>query len=226
MLETYTPEQQRAVEEKIKLFEKLKEKDLPDGEWSDRIHAIKNEIWRKRTGYVKENFVELNEKLKKYKTPVERAFRLVFFEYMKIDPKDVEFEFFPNKRRAKAIFIRSHNFCPYQHAFKELGFNSVWYCEFALGKSIESMANEFLLHPEQNKKSSVVFGRNYKDYRTRELGQTEAGIRPYEDECQEYFIERSLQLHDPIRYKAIERVFKTNLKIPYKEAKRIVSYYP
>jgi hypothetical protein len=227
MLETYTPEQQRSVEEKVELFRGLKERGLEDSEWSDRLHQIKNKLWRKRTAYVKNNFEMLKERLKGYKTPVEKAFRLVFFEYMGIEPEDIEFEFFPSRKGAKAVFIRSKNFCPYLHAFKELGLDSAYYCEFVLEKSVESMANEFLLNPEQDRKEGVVFGRNYHDISDMmALGWTGAGIRPYEEECQEFFIGLSLFLNHPVQYRAIRKMFKSNLTIPYREAKKIVTYYP
>jgi ferredoxin-thioredoxin reductase catalytic subunit len=227
MLETYTPEQQIAVEEKIELFRGLKEGRLEDGEWSDRLHQIKNKVWRKRTEWVKNNFEQLRERLKGYKTPVEKAFRLVFFEYMGIEPEEVELEFFPNRKRAKAVFIRSKNFCPYLAAFNELELDPACYCELVLEKSVEKMANEFLLNPEQDNKTGVIFGRNYHDVSDMmALGWTGAGIRPYEEECQEFFIDLSLFLHHPVQYRAIRKMYERNLKIPYKEAKKIVTYWP
>ncbi|MCD6590790.1 MAG: hypothetical protein J7K72_02350, partial [Candidatus Aenigmarchaeota archaeon] len=74
---------------------------------------IRDKIRNKRLGWLEENYERVSKELKNVKTPVEKAFRLVFLEYMRIDPNDLEVTFIPDGGGAEAIYIYSKNFCPY-----------------------------------------------------------------------------------------------------------------
>jgi hypothetical protein len=220
VIKTYTPEQQQEViEEKVKLLRPLID-------WSVNPLKIRDKIYWKRIKWFEENYLRVSEKLKKYPTPVGKASDLVFFEYMGIDPKDIDFTFFPNREDAEAVFIRSKNFCPYLEVFKRFNLRPDYYCHMVLEEPVTDFANAFLA--KEGFKFGVWFGRNYYD-RNLELGlgETGAGIRPCADECQEYFIDRSLQFSDRGRFKAYLEMFKANLKIDYKDARELVGsvYY-
>lgn len=223
MLETYTPEQQSAIEEKYELFKDLE--GCPFGKLSDVEHKIRNKIYWKRIKWLDENFERVSKKLRDCKTPVEKAFMLVFFEYMRIDPKDVEFEFIPKRRNAKAVYIRSNNFCPYHELFtKKLKLDSrksVDYCRYFLEGSVERFANTFLA--KEGVKYGIWFKRNYYDMQDEFLGMgpTGAGIRPLIDHCQEYFIDRS----DYFEFRALEEMCQRNLQISIEDARKIAWFY-
>ena len=57
---------------------------------------IRDKIRNKRLGWLEENYERVSKELKNVKTPVEKAFRLVFLEYMRIDPNDLEVKFIPD----------------------------------------------------------------------------------------------------------------------------------
>lgn len=227
MIETCTPEQQRAIEEKIELLKNLtEEKRMADHKkWRDELNRVRKVKNQKRFGWLEENFEELYKRLKKYRTPVEKAFRLVFFEYMKIDPKHIKYKFIPNREKAKAVFIRSRNFCPYEKAFEKLGIETYYYCKLFLEEPVAEMANKFFI--KDGEKQGVEFGRNYCDSRRSILfNTTTAGIRPYIDECREFFIDEGLKyswnpIHQ-IKYEAYMRMLRSDMTISKREAMKYV----
>jgi len=58
---------------------------------------IRDKIRNKRLGWLEKNYERVSKELKNVKTPVEKAFRLVFLEYMRIDPNDLEVTFIPDR---------------------------------------------------------------------------------------------------------------------------------
>lgn len=211
---------QQAIGEKAGLYACLNDDNL-----SDNLHSIKSAIYKKRIAWLDENFDRVSKKLKGL-SPVEKAFTLVFFEYMGIDPKYIETEFFPERKKAEAVFIRSSNPCPYLEAFKILGFDDKTHlncCKMTLEEPVYYFANEFLRR--DGVPYGVWFSRNYEDWNDIiGLGETGAGIRPQTQECQEYFIDRSLQVSEYFKFRAYEEMFRQNLRINFKEAFDIANY--
>src|SRR3989338_10929909 len=96
---SFTPKQQRAIQEKVDLFREIAERGFS----CDREHSVRTAIYRKRQGWLEENFEQVSRNLQDYPSAVEKAFRLVFLEYMKINPDDVGTEFLPS-RRVRRLF--------------------------------------------------------------------------------------------------------------------------
>jgi hypothetical protein len=202
MIETYTPEQQRAIEEKIELLRPLTD---PSKDKIREIDRIRVHIHEKRMKWLEENYDQVSNNLNGCRTAVEKAFRLVFFEYMKINPGDLECKFFPEGGNAEALFIKSRNFCPYSIAFQKLGSHSTdelsycgMYCKMFLEESVEYLANEFL--QRKGFKYGVIFGRNYKRI-DNYAGKKSSGIRPVLNHCQEYFLDERLNCIEVLVYK-------------------------
>ena len=220
---SFTPKQQRAIQEKVDLFREIAERGFS----CDREHSVRTAIYRKRQGWLEENFEQVSRNLQDYPSAVEKAFRLVFLEYMKINPDGVGTEFLPSRRGAKAVYIRSRNFCPYLEAFRQLGLrpdDSVRYCEMSLAESMTSLANAFLAR--EGFRYGVWFGRNYYDHSDLlALGQDGGGIRPIVPECQEYFIDDSLRFLDPVEFRAYEEMCKSNLRVGYEDARKIAQWW-
>ena len=116
---------------------------------------------QKRVNWLKEHLAEM---LVKYKdlNPEEQAYRIVFFEYMKINPEHSQIV----RVSPKKIMIKSYNFCPYLEACRLLDFDTRHVCQI-IEPSIQKMIE--LINP------NLRFSRNYTN------------VRPHtEDFCEEY----------------------------------------
>ncbi len=122
------------------------------------LEEIKQVIITKRLDWYEKNKDKLNVK----GTEVEKAFHILLFDYMQINPEDIKIV----ERIDNKIVFRSYNYCPILGACKKLGLDTKKVC-----KAInESSVNDFLkkINPK------LEFGRSYEE------------IRPYKDYCKEW----------------------------------------
>lgn len=117
---------------------------------------------RKRVGWLKKNLKRL---LKKYAhlDDLEKAFVILCFEYLKIDPRKQKLtRISPTKLR-----IDSYNFCPYLEACKLIGLDTRFICKEVLESSTQAALE--VINPK------IKFSRNYEN------------MRPHNpDYCEEY----------------------------------------
>ncbi len=150
----FSKEQQKAIIEKLEQLKKVKEGRMN----SDELAKI---ITKRRINWIENN---LERMLIKYKglSPEETAYRIIFFDHMKINPKDSEMiRISPTK-----ILIKSYNFCPYLEACNQLHLDTKFICKEIGEPSINEIAKR--IHPD------LVFSRDYSK------------IRPDNDSCEEY----------------------------------------
>jgi len=146
--------EEKAIQEKLEQFKKVKSNILS-------FKDLEEMIVEKRMKWLKDHLPEMLEKYKKL--PPEKAYRIIYLDYMKIDPKCLKVKIFPDKVR-----IDSYNFCPYLEACKRLGLelDTKFICKEVLEASVQKMVK--IIHPRLN------FKRNYQN------------IRPHCDFCEEY----------------------------------------
>lgn len=145
--------QQKAIREKTNQLKRIKQ-GMPPKELAEIIT-------RRRVSWIKDN---LENMLNKYKglSPEETAYKIIFFEHMKIDPNYSKMKrIFSNK-----IQINSYNFCPYLEACKKLNMEIKFVCKEIGEHSIQEMIK--FINP------NLRFGRNYNH------------LRPNADFCEEY----------------------------------------
>jgi hypothetical protein len=119
-------------------------------EWSE-------EIKKRRLAWFKQHKNSLNLQ----GTEVRKGFQLVIFEYMGIDPKEVDII----DETDKKITYRCYNFCPYFEAIKNLKMDSKIVCSQVTEAPIQSLLD--VINPH------LRLSRNYKN------------IRPYTEYCEE-----------------------------------------
>lgn len=160
----FSETEQEAIQEKLEQLRKVKNHVLTPKELSDIIT-------KRRVSGAKEI---LDEMLVKYKglSPEEQAHRIVYLEFMKINPVFSKVSrISPNK-----IKIESYNFCPYLEACQQLGFDTRYICKETAEDSMHKMIK--LINP------NLKFSRNYEN------------IRPYSNFCEEYI---ELLEHEKVR---------------------------
>lgn len=162
----FSETEQKAIEEKVKQLRKVKQGSLSSQELADLII-------QRRVSWIREN---LDEMLEKYKdlTPEEQAYRIVFFDHMKINPEHSRMV----RVSPRKIKIESYNFCPYLEACRELDLETRFVCREIGEPSMQRMMEII----NQN----LRFSRNYQN------------IRPYNGAfCEEYIelLEPELAIH-------------------------------
>lgn len=143
-----------AIAEKIEQLTKVTIGELSKTELAEIIT-------QRRLIWLKENLEDLREKYKEL-PPEEQAFRIIFFEHMNINPKDLKV----TRVSSNKIMIEGYNFCPYLETYKQLGLDTRTMCKEVNHDCFEKMAKE--IHP------NLLFHRNYEN------------IRPYSEHCEEY----------------------------------------
>ena len=152
----FNESEKKAIKEKIEQLRKIKDGTLTSRE-------LANLITRRRVSWFEEN---KNIVLLKYKNlpDEEKAYRVICFEHMKINPKHSNMV-----RISKGkIKIESYNFCPYLEACKKLDLDTRFVCKEIGEPSIQRVCE--LINP------NLKFSRNYKKIRPRNC-----------DFCEEYF---------------------------------------
>jgi tRNA(adenine34) deaminase len=152
----FSKKESEAIQEKLEQLGKV-----CDGIWSrSKLARI---IKDRRVAWVKEN---INAMLLKYGdlNVEEQAFRIIYFEHMKINPDHVKM----NRVSPKKIRIESHNFCPYLEACKQLKLDTKIICKEIGELSIQEMCKA--INPK------LKFSRNYKNIRPRNNGYCEEYI--------------------------------------------------
>ena len=153
----FSETEQKAIQEKLEQLRRVKEGTLSPQELADLIT-------QRRVGWIRQH---LDEMLTKYRvlSPEEQAYRIVFFDHMKINHK--------HSRMVRVspvkIKIESYNFCPYLQACSQLGLDTRFACRKIGEPSIQAMID--IIHP------NLRFSRNY------------ANIRPHNGAFCEEFIE-------------------------------------
>ena len=143
----FSESEQKAIEEKLEQLQRVKEGTLAPQELVDLIT-------QRRVGWIQEH---LDEMLTKYDglSPEEQAYRIVFFDHMKINPSHSKMvQVSPRK-----IKIESHNFCPYLEACRHLGLDTRYVCQDIGEPSTQKMIE--VINP------NLRFSRNYDNIRPR-----------------------------------------------------------
>ncbi|MFH1822256.1 MAG: hypothetical protein ABH830_00990 [Patescibacteria group bacterium] len=141
----FSKNEQNAIEEKYEQLKKVCSGLLSHSELAEIIT-------KRRINWLKEN---LNGMLEKYKnlSPEEQAYRIIYFDHMKIDPEHSKMiRISPTK-----IKIESYNFCPYLEASNQLNLDTRCICKEIGEPSIQKMC-EIIDH-------RLRFLRNYDNIR-------------------------------------------------------------
>lgn len=152
----FSETEQKAIEEKLEQLRKVKEGISNPQELADLIT-------QRRVSWIQEH---LDEMLTKYAglSPEEQAYRIVFFDHMKINPEHSKMV----RVSPRKIKIESHNFCPYLEACHQLSLDTKYVCQDIGEPSIQKMIE--VINP------NLRFRRNY------------VNIRPHNETfCEEYF---------------------------------------
>jgi len=152
----FSEAEKKAIEEKLEQLGRVKGGNLSVQKLADSITA-------RRVAWFEENRERL---LRKYSglPEEEKAWRIICFDHMKIDPADSRI----TRISSKKIRLDSYNFCPYLEACKELGLDTRYICKEIGEPSIQAICK--MINPR------LVFSRNYQN------------IRPHNpDFCEEYF---------------------------------------
>lgn len=136
---------QKAIEEKIEQLKKVKEGTLAPQELADLIT-------QRRSLWFKENRDTVLSKYKELPAE-EKAYRIICFDHMKINPKHSKMIRISNKK----IKIESYNFCPYLEACKMLGLDTQFVCKEIGEPSIQKICE--IINPK------LKFSRNYQKIR-------------------------------------------------------------
>lgn len=142
--------EQKVIQEKFEQLEKVKNGSFSGQELVDLIT-------QRRITWAREH---LEEMLTKYQglSPLEQAYRIIYFEHMKINPQHSQMEqISPNK-----IKIKSYNFCPYLEACIKLDLDTRFVCKEIGEHSIQKVCQ--MIHPQ------LKFSRNYKKIRPHHRG--------------------------------------------------------
>ena len=186
----FTIEQRRAIEEKIELFwPAFRYRFYPD-EFRMKLSEIEAQITAKRLDWFKEN----NDKLEYLKSDklmhIDKAFYLLYGEYMRIPFKELEIhgiekvfqKIIDQDQGFILIDVHSRNFCPYLEAFKRLGLKpseSVDLCRAVLEKPCQELVKK--VDPR------IRFLRIYENG-VEDNGNVKCGIRPLNDYCSERLV--------------------------------------
>jgi hypothetical protein len=118
---------------------------------------IREELLQKRLGWYEQNKDRLDLK----GSDVRKAYALVLFEYMHIDPKEVPVTYEDERK----ITWVSHNFCPILEACNRLGLDTRKVCKVGWEESVQALIEK--INPK------LRFSRNYN------------ALRPHGDYCEE-----------------------------------------
>jgi len=141
----HSESEQKAINEKLEQLQRVKEGILTPQELADLIT-------QRRVSWIQEH---LDEMLAKYDglSPEEQAYRIVFFDHMKINPEHSKMV----RVSPRKIKIESHNFCPYLEACRHLGLDTRYVCHDIGEPSIQKMIE--VISP------NLKFSRNYVNIR-------------------------------------------------------------
>lgn len=153
----FSETEEKAIKEKIEQLLEIK--------YGVRLSLdLAASITQKRVNWIKKN-KNLVEMLEKYKglNVIEQAYNIIFFDYMKINPKHLKMSYISENK----ISIDSYNPCPYLEACKTLELDTKNICKVILEPPINEMIK--IINP------NLRFTRNYDN------------IRPYnKDFCEEH----------------------------------------
>jgi hypothetical protein len=151
----FSETEQKAIQEKLEQLRSVKEGALTQ-------QGLAEIITSRRVKWIQEH---LDEMIAKYDdlSPEEQAYRIVFFDHMRINPEHSRMVRVSPRR----IRIESYNFCPYLEACLRLGLDTRHVCHHIGEPSIQRM----IMAINRN----LVFSRNY------------AHLRPHNGPyCEEY----------------------------------------
>lgn len=141
----FSEAEQKAIQEKLEQLGKVKEGSLS-------LKKLSDLITQRRVAWMKEH---LEEMLAKYPglRPEEQAYRIIFFDHMKINPEHSKM----TRVSSSKIRIDSYNFCPYLEACKQLDLDTSVICKEVGEPSMNEMARMI--------NQSLKFSRNYLNLR-------------------------------------------------------------
>jgi hypothetical protein len=160
-MESFSPEQQEVIDQKIQLLLPLFEAGLGEEEFFLRAKSIESRLIQKRVLWFEENKKDLDYLSRTDLCDLQKAVGMLYGSYMKIFdgvrviPLDDDMSDYPY-----AAHIISSNFCPYLEAMKQLKVEpekSVWVCENVLEKPCEALVQK--INP------SIKFYRIYERIR-------------------------------------------------------------
>lgn len=133
MVETFTPEQQEAIEEKIELL-----KGIVDGSYS--MEELSDRITKKRLKWFKEqeNFSKIIEEAGSLS--LFAFIPYIYTGYMKIDQRDYDKFIWDDEDHGNIyLWIESRGFCPYLEACNELNLDTRIICPGVLQKPVQEI---------------------------------------------------------------------------------------
>jgi hypothetical protein len=145
-------EQERRIQNKIEQIRKCQ------GDY----RGMHEELKKKRLDWWESN-KEIFKKLNLLDFLPRLAFTIILFEYMRINPIDIQVIYEDEKR----IIWRSFNFCPILEACKRLGIDTRIFCKAVNDESVQDFLS--CINPK------LKFFRNYEK------------IRPHAEYCEETF---------------------------------------
>jgi len=172
----FTPEQELAIQAKIKLFKPFVKPGLPIEERVRIAKEIERAITEKRTAWYEAHKHQLPYAADPSLDKLAEALHLLFVEYMRADKVSYS-QVCDDTEAIFQIRIESRGFCPYLEAFKRLGINardSAWLCQNVLERPCQSLVER--LDPR------IRFSRDYRH------------IRPLADSCSETLTMRNPEL--------------------------------
>jgi len=153
----YSKSEQEAIEEKVSQLQ-----DIVSGLVSSR--ELADIITQRRVTWYEENRDLLNSRYIGFPDE-EKAYRVIFFDHMHIDPERSVM----SRIEFGRIKIESHNFCPYLEACNILNLDTRIICKEIGEPSIQRVCG--MINPK------LEFSRNYRK------------IRPYNEfYCEEYIV--------------------------------------
>ena len=141
----FTPEQERAIAEKISQLEKIKNGTLT-------LEDLALSITLRRMRWLGSNFSTVFAKYKELRLE-ELAYRAIYLDHMKINPDHSEMIRLSPTR----IRINSYNFCPYLIACQKLDLDTRFVCKNIVEPGIQAVCEA--IHP------NLRFSRNYDNIR-------------------------------------------------------------
>lgn len=141
----FNESEQKAIEEKLEQLKKVKAGILTPQELADLITQRRVSWFEKNKDIALKKYDRLSDE--------EKAYKIIFLEHMKIEPKYSKMIRVGNGK----IKIESYNFCPYLEACKELGLDTRFVCKEIGEPSIQKVCE--IINPK------LKFSRNYEKIR-------------------------------------------------------------
>lgn len=145
MIETFTIEQQKAIEEKIEQLKRME-----NGENADELASI---ITKRRLNWLRQN----KHLLRKDLPLSEAVYRLLIYNHMKVED-GIKIDTISEN----SMIAECRNFCPYLEACKELNLDTKFVCKEIGEPSIVAFMKEINSNLHFSREYNII--RPYSDY--------------------------------------------------------------